>query len=133
MEYTKEELTDMSAADIRILAEGLKIEYTTKTPTIDRIIQYQSNKTDTGVIVNDTGVNSPETVNNPGVNSTNPETNPSVSLKTTSVNPNAKNDTSVCTNGCPMPPPKTYWSKIGVPVGNDGDKIRYRLNGTRIN
>lgn len=118
--YTKEELTDMSATDIRILAEGLKLEYTTKTPTIDRILQYQSDNQsegdNTGVTVNDTGVNPSETV-----------TNPSVNLKTTGIN------TSVCTNGCPMPPPKTYWSKIGVPVGNDGDKIRYRLDGTRIN
>lgn len=126
--YTKEELTDMSATDIRILAEGLKLEYTTKTPTIDRILQYQSDNQsegdNTGVTVNDTGVNPSETV-----------TNPSVNLKTTSVNPsvNPETNTSVCTNGCPMPPPKTYWSKIGVPVGNDGDKIRYRLDGTRIN
>ena len=126
--YTKEELTDMSATDIRILAEGLKLEYTTKTPTIDRILQYQSDNQsegdNTGVTVNDTGVNPSETV-----------TNPSVNLKTTGVNTSVKAQTNtiVCTNGCPMPPPKTYWSKIGVPVGNDGDKIRYRLDGTRIN
>jgi hypothetical protein len=27
----------------------------------------------------------------------------------------------------------TYYQRIGVPVGKDGDKIRYRLDGTRIN
>ena len=129
MNYTKEELTDMSATDIRIIADGLGLEYSTKTPTIERIIQYQLDNPSEGDSggVTDTGVSSMDT----GVN---PNDDTGVNNDTTKVNSNdTTTNTSVCTNGCPMPQPKTYWSKLGVPVGNDGDKIRYRLDGTRIN
>ena len=109
MEYTRDELTDMTAGDIRIIAEGLGIEYTTKVPTIDAIMAYQQAK------------------------------EPNL------LNLQESEPVKVVEAPKPVEPVKpvelleqvnkvqTYYERIGIPVGNDGDKIRYRLDGSRIN
>ena len=107
--YTKEELIDLSAGNIRSLAESIGVEYTTKTPTIEAILDAQN-----GVVKAPVLDLTP--VGTPAVNETLVESAPV--------------ETPVVT---PAVTQVSYYQKIGLPVGNDGNKIRYRLDGSRIN
>jgi hypothetical protein len=107
--YTKDELLDLTAAEVREIAESIGIEYTTKSPTIDAILGKQD------AVVNDvTPVESD--LFTPVVKPSPP------------VTPVVKETPTVVAT-----PPSGYYAKLGIPLGNDGDKIRHRLDGTRIN
>lgn len=105
--YTKDELLDLTAGEVREIAEAMEIEYTTKVPTIDTILDKQN------TITTETPVEA-------------------VNLFTPPVVTPVATDTLTPV----VTPPKVasgYYAKLGIPLGNDGDKIRHRLDGTRIN
>jgi hypothetical protein len=120
MSYTREELNDMTAGDVRIIAEGLGLEYTTKSPTIDAILNYQSSPVSLLDSIPNEPVTESKTV------TTVVESEPVKVTETKVTETKVKESSQV--DSIP-----TYYQRIGVPVGNDGDKIRYRLDGTRIN
>jgi hypothetical protein len=101
--YTKDELLDLTASEVREIAELMELEYTTKAPTIDAILSKQNTIT-TETPVENVNLFTPPVVTKP-------------------VTPVV------------MPPKAAsgYYAKLGIPLGNDGDKIRHRLDGTRIN
>lgn len=120
MSYTREELSDLSAGDVRIIAEGLGLEYTTKSPTIDAILNYQSSPV--------------SLLDNITTNQSEPVTESKTVMTVVESEPVKVDETKVDkTNVKESSQLPTYYQRIGVPVGNDGDKIRYRLDGTRIN
>jgi hypothetical protein len=133
MSYTREELNDMTAGDVRIIAEGLGLEYTTKVPTIDVILNHQSSSVS---LLDSITTNQSEPVTESKTVTTVIESEPLKVNETKVTEPNVtetkvtetKVKESSQVNSIP-----TYYQRIGVPVGNDGDKIRYRLDGTRIN
>jgi hypothetical protein len=122
MSYTREELNDMTAGDVRIIAEGLGLEYTTKSPTIDVILNHQSSS----VSLLDITTNQSEPVTESKTVTTVIESEP-LKVDETKVDETKVKESSQVDS---IP---TYYQRIGVPVGKDGDKIRYRLDGTRIN
>jgi hypothetical protein len=118
MSYTREELNDMTAGDVRIIADGLGLEYTTKVPTIDVILNHQSSSVS---LLDSITTNQSEPVTESKTVTTVIESEP-LKVDETKVKESSQVDS--------IP---TYYQRIGVPVGKDGDKIRYRLDGTRIN
>jgi hypothetical protein len=123
MSYTREELNDMTAGDVRIIAEGLGLEYTTKVPTIDVILNHQSSSVS---LLDSITTNQSEPVTESKTVTTVIESEPLKVDKTKVDETKVKESSQV--DSIP-----TYYQRIGVPVGKDGDKIRYRLDGTRIN
>jgi hypothetical protein len=123
MSYTREELNDMTAGDVRIIAEGLGLEYTTKVPTIDVILNHQSSSVS---LLDSITTNQSEPVTESKTVTTVIESKP-LKVDETKVDETKVKESSQVDS---IP---TYYQRIGVPVGKDGDKIRYRLDGTRIN
>jgi hypothetical protein len=123
MSYTREELNDMTAGDVRIIAEGLGLEYTTKVPTIDVILNHQSSSVS---LLDSITTNQSEPVTESKTVTTVIESEP-LKVDETKVDETKVKESSQVDS---IP---TYYQRIGVPVGKDGDKIRYRLDGTRIN
>ena len=123
MSYTREELNDMTAGDVRIIAEGLGLEYTTKVPTIDVILNHQSSSVS---LLDSITTNQSEPVTESKTVTTVIKSEP-LKVDETKVDETKVKESSQVDS---IP---TYYQRIGVPVGKDGDKIRYRLDGTRIN
>jgi hypothetical protein len=128
MSYTREELNDMTAGDVRIIAEGLGLEYTTKVPTIDVILNHQSSSVS---LLDSITTNQSEPVTESKTVTTVIESEP-LKVDETKVDETKVTETKVNESSQVNSIP-TYYQRIGVPVGKDGDKIRYRLDGTRIN
>ena len=105
--YTLEQLDSFHYTKLQKIAEESGLEYTTKDETIAALLELPSEE--------------PEPMP------------PAVSAEPVAVDPGGTVDVDPEeTFEIPSNPP-SYWARIGMPVGSDGQKIRYSLDGRRLN